>query len=66
MSFPLQQSSLALICLLANSCAKAPEKKIWAEFSGEKAFRHVQALVDLGPRPPGSDAIVRARAYVEE
>lgn len=66
MSFPLRQLSLALIWLLANSCAKAPPKKIWVEFSGEKAFRHVQALVDLGPRPPGSDGIVRARAYIEE
>src|SRR5919205_4453297 len=54
-------------CLVfASSCAKAPQKEIWTEFSGEKALTHVQALVDLGPRPPGSDAIVRARAYIEE
>src|SRR5689334_14232086 len=52
--------------LMASSCAKAPEKKIWIEFSGDRALAHVQALVDLGPRPPGSDAIVRARAYIEE
>lgn len=52
--------------LLANSCVRAPEKKIWTEVSGQKALGHVQALVDLGPRPPGSDAIVRARAYIEE
>src|SRR6266404_8139314 len=52
--------------LIANSCAKAPNKKIWAEFSGENALFHVQALIDLGPRPPGSDAIVRARVYIEE
>jgi glutaminyl-peptide cyclotransferase len=67
MSFPLRPASLALIFLIvANSCAKAPSKKIWTEFSGEKALSHVLALVDLGPRPPGSDAIVRARAYLEE
>ena len=52
--------------LIANSCAKRPAKQIWTEFSGDKALAHVQALVDLGPRPPGSDAIVRARAYLEE
>ncbi len=52
--------------LIASSCAKSPEPKIWTEFSGEKALAHVQALVDLGPRPPGSDAIIRARAYIEE
>jgi len=67
MSFPLRQASLAIVCLiLANSCAKPPSKKIWTEFSGDKALAHVQNLVDLGPRPPGSDAIVRARAYIEE
>lgn len=37
---------------------------IWAEFSGENALRHVQALVDCGPRPPGSDALERARVYI--
>jgi glutaminyl-peptide cyclotransferase len=68
MSSSLPQASLALICLLiATSCEnKTPTKKIWTEFSGEKALAHVQALVDLGPRPAGSDAIVRARAYIEE
>src|ERR1700739_4324396 len=67
MSFPLRRASSALICLLlGNSCAKAPGRKIWIEFSGEKALDHVQKLVDLGPRPPGSDAIVRTRAYIEE
>jgi glutaminyl-peptide cyclotransferase len=68
MSSSLPQASLALICLLiATSCEdKTPAKKIWTEFSGEKALAHVQALVDLGPRPAGSDAIVRARAYIEE
>jgi len=37
---------------------------IWTEFSGEKALQHVQALVDLGPRPPASEAIERARGYI--
>ena len=37
---------------------------IWEEFSGENALRHVQHLVDCGPRPPGSDALERARAYI--
>ena len=58
---------LAFGCLLiATSCAKPPTKKIWTEFSGDRALAHVQALVDLGPRPPGSDAIVRTRVYIEE
>jgi Zn-dependent M28 family amino/carboxypeptidase len=45
-----------------NGAADAP--KIWEQFSGEKAFRHVQHLVDFGPRPPGSKAIENSRDYI--
>jgi glutaminyl-peptide cyclotransferase len=41
-----------------------PQKKIWEEFSGEKALEHVQAMVDLGPRPPGTEAIEKTRVYL--
>src|SRR5690349_10894564 len=44
----------------------ASEIKPWEEFSGEKALAHVQRLVDLGPRPAGSEAIEKARIYVED
>jgi glutaminyl-peptide cyclotransferase len=60
---------LRLVCLVAFSvtaCAKPPPQKIWTEFSGEKALGHVQKLVDLGPRPPGSAASEKARAYIKE
>ena len=40
------------------------QKKIWMEFSGEKALGHVQAMVDLGPRPPGTPAIEKTRDYL--
>jgi len=43
----------------------ASEAKIWQEFSGEKALANVQRLVDLGPHPAGSDAIGKARDYIE-
>ena len=39
-------------------------KKIWEEFSGENALAHVQAMVDLGPRPAGSEAIEKTRIYL--
>ena len=39
-------------------------KKIWKEFSGEKALAHVQAMVDFGPRPPGTPAIEKTREYL--
>jgi Zn-dependent M28 family amino/carboxypeptidase len=44
----------------------AAEAKIWDEFSGEKAFSHVQRLVDLGPRPAGSNALEKSRVYIED
>ncbi len=61
-------SLLGLVALGLGSCSKPPlvQGKPWEEFSGEKALAHVQALVDLGPRPPGSDAIKRARAYIQQ
>jgi Zn-dependent M28 family amino/carboxypeptidase len=34
--------------------------------SGAKALAHVQKLVDFGPRPPASEAIEKARAYIRE
>ena len=33
-------------------------------FSGERAFNDLQQLVQLGPRPPGSQALHRAREYI--
>jgi glutaminyl-peptide cyclotransferase len=58
-----------LFCLWfisATSCAKSPPEKIWTEVSGEKALGHVRKLVDLGPRPAGSEAIEKARGYITE
>jgi glutaminyl-peptide cyclotransferase len=66
----LQQRVFAPILLLipivcCNSLRAAPAK-IWEEFSGEKAFAHVQRLVDFGPRPTGSKAIEKSREYIED
>ncbi len=35
-----------------------------AEFDGARAYEHVRHLVEIGPRPPTSDGIRRAQAYV--
>jgi glutaminyl-peptide cyclotransferase len=40
------------------------QKRIWEEFSGEKALAHVQAMVDFGPRPPATEAIEKTRTYL--
>jgi glutaminyl-peptide cyclotransferase len=33
-------------------------------FDGERAFNHVKAQVEIGPRPPGSPAIEKTREYI--
>jgi glutaminyl-peptide cyclotransferase len=57
---------VAFIVIICTEGSRAAETKIWEKFSGEKALAHVQRLVDLGPHPAGSDAIEKARAYIEE
>src|SRR6476620_10023429 len=62
----LQVAAILLLILFCGiASAHAAEAKIWEEFSGEKALAHVQRLVDLGPHPAGSDAIGKARDYME-
>jgi len=67
----LRRSALApfvvlfVVSTLSAESPGAPQAKIWQEFSGEKALAHVQRLVDLGPRPPGSGAIEKSRDYIE-
>lgn len=68
---PSNRFALAILAIVAlSACDRAhtqgsgSQKKIWEDFSGEKALAHVQAMVDLGPRPPGSDAIEKTRTYL--
>ena len=58
--------ALLLLALIQVGCGsrKPPEAEVVLEFSGENALRHVQALVDCGPRPPGSNEIECARKYI--
>ena len=57
---------LVSFLLFATLVAKAETPKVWEEFSGEKAFAHVQRLVDFGPRPTGSKAIEKSRDYIQD
>src|SRR5256884_9472244 len=58
--------SVFLALTLGADSQSAAQARIWEEFSGDKALAHVQRLVDLGPHPAGSDAIEKARDYIEE
>src|SRR5262245_30867871 len=54
---------------IISSSAETPaakKSKIWEEFSGEKAFAHVEQLVGFGPHPAASDAIEKCRTYLEK
>ena len=51
-------------CDRGSAGASSNQKKIWEDFSGDKALAHVQAMVDFGPRPPGSEAIEKTRGYL--
>ncbi len=59
---------LALVSLLL-SCSVAPSPSAGSshnavKFDGERAYEHVRHLVEIGPRPPASDGIHRAQAYI--
>jgi Zn-dependent M28 family amino/carboxypeptidase len=46
-------------------CARATVRAAIAGFNGERAFNDLRQLVQLGPRPAGSESLERARAYIE-
>jgi Zn-dependent M28 family amino/carboxypeptidase len=50
------------VLVLAAASAAAEARR---EFDGAAAFRHLERLVAIGPRPAGSPAGARARAYIE-
>ncbi|MFN2542905.1 MAG: M28 family peptidase [Chthoniobacterales bacterium] len=59
-----------LLVLLLVSCSRGgsaadSKQKLSEEFSGERALAHVRHLVAFGPRPPGSEAIEKSRAYID-
>jgi len=57
---------IAIPCISACGAKERLKEKLWDQVSGDKALGHVQALVDFGPRPPGSEAIEKSRAYIEK
>jgi glutaminyl-peptide cyclotransferase len=59
-------TAAVLAFFFATSVTKGGPPKIWEEFSGERAFAHVQRLVEFGPRPAGSTAIEKSRDYIQD
>jgi len=54
---------LVLLFLFSSGCTLAPKAAV-PPLSGERAMEHVRAQVALGPRPPGSAALEKCRAYI--
>jgi glutaminyl-peptide cyclotransferase len=52
-------STTLLLVLMPHLRAESP-----AEFDGARAYEHVRHLMEIGPRPPASDGIHRAQAYI--
>ena len=61
-----------LVALLAVGCSgegrihHVSKSSLVDRVSGERAYEHVAALVDFGPRPAGSDALEASRIYIEK
>lgn len=45
---------------------QAIPEKLAAEFSGDNAYKHVKAIVDLGPRSPASEGYEKTLVYLEK
>ncbi|HYH84541.1 MAG TPA: M28 family peptidase [Pyrinomonadaceae bacterium] len=43
---------------------KRTTQQVKHAFDGERAFAHIRALVEIGPRPAGSKQLERAREYI--
>jgi Zn-dependent M28 family amino/carboxypeptidase len=52
-------SVASLLALTVPLCGDSP-----ATFDGARAYEHVHRLVEIGPRPPASEGIHRAQAYI--
>lgn len=64
-----------ILCFLLVACGgggqsagakPAVQATAWTNFSGDRAFADVKALVDLGPRPSGSAEIEASRQFIEQ
>ena len=56
--------SLSLAIVLAGCTPPMPTEVDWHSFDGKRAFSHVQALVNIGPRPAGSPALTKTCSYI--
>ena len=63
---PANNAPVAKSWWTAAKASTAAPVEIWKEFSGDKAFVHTRYLVELGPRPEGSEALEKTRKYITD
>ena len=60
---------LGLVIIVGIVCgcggSRPPPPIPWQQYSGERAYQHVEKLVGYGPRPSGSDGLGRAATYIK-
>jgi glutaminyl-peptide cyclotransferase len=52
--------------LLATACLSASQQPASGSFDANRAFAHLKALVDIGPRPSGSPGAAQTRDYISQ
>jgi len=56
--------AVAVLAVLAGPAASGQPGMAAPAFDGSRAYEHVRRLVEIGPRPAGSEGIARARQYI--
>lgn len=53
-------------CVSAQSSAPPAAQQPAAKFDGVRAFDHLKRVVEIGPRPAGSDGLQKTRDYIKQ
>ena len=59
-------TAVVIALVVTHYRAKTDLTRAGESFDGARAFKDLEELVALGPRPPGSPALERAREYITE
>jgi glutaminyl-peptide cyclotransferase len=70
--FPVQRFGLGrvgaavVVGVFLSACITAAQNSAAAKFDGGRAFKHLEQLVAIGPRPAGSAGIAKTRDYIKQ
>jgi glutaminyl-peptide cyclotransferase len=62
----MRTAASTLASLVLAGCLTTAENIPVAQFDGGRAFKHLEQLVAIGPRPAGSPGAQRARDYIKQ